>query len=271
MIFLNAHNLEPRTIKRLATYQGRVNARVTFAERVDEAKAKFKQYNVRGNAAFDDVKVKLSAMCCGPDRCNYCEDSKADEVEHIKPKDWYPGDCFVWENYCYACGPCNGPKNNKYAVFPAGTTNVLHLERSQDAPVVAPQAGNSVLINPRLEDPLTFLFLDLIGKRYVFTEMNEDVTHVDHKRAKYTIEVLGLNSRTYLVKARKTAYNNYRARLREYVQQRDAGANQQSLDELIENLKEEHHQTVWQEMKRQRNHIAELTTLFNQAQEALQW
>ena len=28
-------------------------------------------------------------MCSGAERCHYCEDSKADEVEHLLPKDAY--------------------------------------------------------------------------------------------------------------------------------------------------------------------------------------
>ena len=47
----------------------------------------------------------------------YCEDSVGDEVEHHRPKNLYPDHTFLWDNYLYACGPCNGPKNNRFAVF----------------------------------------------------------------------------------------------------------------------------------------------------------
>ena len=54
----------------------------------------------------------LSAMCHGPRRCMYCEDSAADEVEHFRPTDLYPEFVFAWMNYLYACGPCNVRKKN---------------------------------------------------------------------------------------------------------------------------------------------------------------
>lgn len=42
-------------------------------------------------------------------------DSAADEVEHIAPKALFPERVFDWTNYIYACGPCNGPKSNRYS------------------------------------------------------------------------------------------------------------------------------------------------------------
>lgn len=36
---------------------------------------------------FADVRRVLDEMCSGPRRCGYCEDSCADEIEHIRPKD----------------------------------------------------------------------------------------------------------------------------------------------------------------------------------------
>ena len=50
----------------------------------------------------------------------YCEDSVADEVEHFRPKDLYPDVVFAWRNYLYACGQCNGGKNNRFSIVRAG-------------------------------------------------------------------------------------------------------------------------------------------------------
>ena len=68
------------------------------------------------NPTFRKVRESLTRMCSGAQRCVYCEDSVGDEVEHIEPKDLYPCLVFLWTNYVYACGRCNGGKSNKFAV-----------------------------------------------------------------------------------------------------------------------------------------------------------
>jgi hypothetical protein len=270
MILIANKDISNSTSLALATYQSLVDSRASFAEKVEEAKRRFSQYNVKGNPTFDDIKRTLVEMCMGPERCHYCEDSKADEVEHIQPKDWFPERCFQWGNYCYVCGPCNGPKNNKFAIFGNESNVPIELVRKKGDPIIEPPLGELVLLNPRTENPLAFLFLDLLNRQYVFTEMHEKGSR-DYERANYTIRILGLNSRSYLVKARKNAYNNYKARLTEYIHQKTGSGPKKKLDELIDNLKQEHHQTVWQEMKRQFDFIPELTVLFEQAPEAFGW
>jgi len=270
MIQLNDAGIDATASAKLLEYQNLVNGKATYAERVEEAKSKFKSYNRKGNATFDEVKKQLNVMCCGPERCNYCEDSKADEVEHIYPKDWYPDNCLVWGNYCYACGTCNGPKNNKYAIFKREDDTYLELIREKDATIVAPEDGDAVLINPRDENPLKFLFLD-INRSFFFVPVEANTAEKDNVRATYTIKILGLNSRSYLVKARKLAFSNFRSRLSDYITHRDLGVDQNQLDEMIKNIKEEHHQTVWREMIRQRDHHPVLQNLFNRAPEATGW
>ena len=269
MIRIGRAQLSAGTTALLAGYQAAVNAEPAFADKVAKAKKSFSQYNKKTNAAFKEVRETLARMCQGPLRCHYCEDSKADEVEHIKPKDWYPGDCFRWANYCYACGPCNGPKNNKFAVFTPGSAAATPLVRADGALVVAPPTGTPVFINPRNDDPLDFLFLDIAGT-FFFTELPDAGTR-EHERARYTIELLGLNSRSYLVQARRNAYGNFRARLREYIAERDIGKPDAHLKILAGNLQLEHHQTVWQEMVRQHAHLPDIALLFQSAPEALGW
>lgn len=270
MIQLHDKTPSAATLTKLKGYQKLVDDMASFAEQVKEAKDKFKSYNKNGNAAFDEVKVKLNEMCCGPERCNYCEDSKADEVEHIAPKDWFPGKCFSWPNYCYSCGTCNGPKNNKFAIFKASDGSFTKLTREKDADVLPPDAGHAALISPRDENPLDFLFLD-IENSFFFAPVKDDENDKDNIRATYTIDTLGLNSRSYLVKARRLAFSNFRSRLSDYITHRDAGTDQGQLNEMVKHIKEEHHQTVWREMIRQRVHYPVLENLFNQAPEALTW
>ena len=175
----------------------------------------------------------------------YCEDSVADEVEHFRPKDLYPEVVFAWMNYLYACGPCNGRKNNKFVVMD-GTGKLVDVTRPHKAPVVRPTSGDAALIDPRRENPLDFLMLDL-RDTFEFTPIADAGTQ-DYERASYTIEVLGLNDRDYLVRARRTAFRNYRALLSAYGPER----NPQRRCAGMRAIRDNNHPTVWWEMKRQR-------------------
>lgn len=253
----------------LATYQNEVDTKTTFVEKVKSAKALFSKYNKKGNSTFDKIKEVLVEMCSGAARCGYCEDSKADEVEHIQPKDIYPELVFVWENYLYACGPCNGPKNNKFAIFEATTGTFKDITPQKGSNPVAPPSGDVVLINPRTENPMDFLILDLVDT-FFFVEVH-DVGTKEFKRAEYTKEILGLNSRDYLALARKNAFENYCARLLTYNTRKLEGAPDKEIQKIREGILKEHHPTVWKEMQRQYHLHDQLKSLFEAAPEALQW
>jgi uncharacterized protein (TIGR02646 family) len=229
----------------------------------------FGRNNTSTNPTFIQVRKSLTRMCSGARRCIYCEDSCADEVEHIKPKDLYPDAVFVWENYLYACGPCNGPKNNKFAVFSSATGVIVDVTRRRSAPIVEPEAGSPVLIDPRREDPLQFMELDLLGT-FLFLPNNPPGSR-DYERARYTIDVLRLNDRDVLLKARKEAYDSYEARLARYIALRKQGHSIAQLKNRVRALKRMQHPTVWKEMKRQQELIPNLRDLFAEAPEALQW
>ena len=254
--------------KKLLAFQNEVDAGANYADRVKAAKTRFAARNKPSNPTFAAVRSKLTEMCRGARRCMYCEDSVADEVEHFKPKDLYPELVFVWLNYLYACGPCNGPKNNRFSIV-AANGQLIDVTRPSGAAVTPPPAGTPALIDPRREDPLAFLMLDL-KDTFEFTPTAAAGT-VEFARAKYTLEVLRLNHRDYLVHARENAFGAYRARLREYVLIRDGGASTARLARLKAGLLRSPHPTVWAEMKRQHTHHAELQNLFAQAPEALSW
>jgi hypothetical protein len=250
MILLPAHIAPDTTaLNKLQGYQAQIDALPDFAQQAAKAKTLFSQANKKGNTAFDEVKLKLTEMCSGARRCVYCEDSVADEVEHMRPKDLYPGHCFKWENYVYACGNCNGPKNNKYAVFRATDGQFVTVNPPKGMPAAQPPDGDDALIDPRTEDPLDYCMLD-ITETFKFVVMKPDGTK-EAKKADYTFnEILRLNQREHLVKARKNAYGNYKARLFQYHHQKTAGAGKPILDKLIEGVKTESHPTVWKEMQR---------------------
>ena len=88
--------------------------------------------------------------------CAYCsqELNRGDwgDVEHFRPKDLYPEFVFVWSNYFYACGPCNGPKNNQFSVID-GSSQLVDITRPRGGAIVAPARGDMALIDPRRENP----------------------------------------------------------------------------------------------------------------------
>jgi hypothetical protein len=269
MIQIPSSELPTDVRRTLRKYQADVDAERDFGARVELAATKFRLRNRANNAAFRQVRRTLTSMCAGAKRCMYCEDSAADEVEHHRPKDIYPEHVFDWENYLYACGPCNGPKNNRFAVF-AADGSIMDVTRKRNSPVRPPAGGDPVLLHPRIENPLELMMLDIFGDTFLFAPTAVPQSQ-EFERASYTIEILRLNQRDHLPIARREAYGSYRSRLTEYVHNRDAGAGSSALRLTIDAIRRMQHPTVWSEMRRQSNLIPELTRLFGEAPEALTW
>jgi hypothetical protein len=269
MIQLPTVGLPPDISLELAALQTQVDQGESHGTRVTLARALFSRRNRKDDRIFRVVRETLSKMCSGAQRCGYCEDSAADEVEHIKPKHLFPNEVFLWENYLYACGPCNGPKNNKFAVFDLETGNVVHITRLWAATATAPPTGDPVLIDPRQEDPLHFFELDL-RDTFQFVPAFE-LNALERQRAVYTEQILRLNERDLLVQARKTAYGSYVARLKEYVAEKKNNPNSPRLSLYVRGLQRMDHPTVWREIQRQRQRINVLSKLFEDAPEALEW
>jgi uncharacterized protein (TIGR02646 family) len=269
MIQLPVVELSLEAHQQLVEYQAEIDGLATYAERVKQAKKKFPQRNRDTNATFREVRRKLHEMCSGVRRCAYCEDSVSDEVEHIRPKDLYPDAVFCWDNYLYACGRCNGPKNNHWAVFSQATGALTEVRRNRGDPVVPPEEGEPVFINPRLEDPLALMKLDLRGT-FRFVSTAPEATR-GYERTEYTIRILDLNDADVLTSVRGAAYEAYLSLLDRYIRRRDAGAPQARLDLIVTAVGNLGQRTVWEEMKRQRLQIDEIKELFDRAPEALDW
>ena len=266
MLHLDDPGLDATTARGLRDYQCEVDNAGSYPEQVATGKHLFKSYNRQNNQVFKVVRTRLTDMCAGARRCGYCEDSVGDEVEHIKPKDLYPQQVFVWENYLIACGQCNRGKNNRFSVISRG--RLRDVTRSRNAPIKRPRAGAPALINPRDEDPLAFFDLE-ITETFVFLP-RMDLSGIDEQRADYTIDILKLN-RDVLLAARREAYGAYRARLFEYRQCRDDGASGTALKRLSGAITTSAHPTVWREMQRQHVLVDELRALFLEVPEALDW
>jgi 5-methylcytosine-specific restriction endonuclease McrA len=269
MIQIPSRELPPPVRRTLRKYQSEIDSEPDFGKRVEIASARFRLRNRDTNAAFSQVRRTLTLMCSGAKRCMYCEDSAADEVEHHRPKNLYPEHVFDWENYLYACGPCNGPKNSRFAVFePNGS--IVDVTRKRGEPARPPVVGHPVLLHPRIENPLEFMMLDILGDTFLFVPTAVAPSQ-EFERASYTIQLLRLNQRDHLPVARREAYGGYTSRLLEYVPKRDAGAGITALGRMIDAIGRMQHPTVWSEMRRQRSLIPELTRLFGLAPEALTW
>ena len=262
----------------LADLQAVVDAGADYPARVEAARA---QWDQKGStqaktAAFRTVRATLAGMCVGPVRCAYCEDSLADEVEHIVPKTLFPERAFDWQNYLYACGPCNGPKSNRYGVWTG--VEIIEFVRRRGASIVPPPTGMSGFVDPRTENPLCFFELDMGGVtpggdliKGTFELLPVDgLPNVVSARARFTIDVLGLNREVIRV-ARENAFGGFRARLREYTKCKETGEPASTLDRMKWDLLSTPHLTVFAEMQRQRSLLPEIDSLFERVPEATTW
>lgn len=269
MIRLPDVDLPAATAAGLQSYQDDVDDAPSYIERVQRAKQRFSSRNRKSDPVFSVVRKSIRTLCYGPVRCGYCEDSCADEIEHIRPKDLYPGDVFRWSNYLYACGPCNGPKNNKYKVFTGpGAETLSDITRPHGAQVTPPPNGKDALINPRHENPLMYLQLDLVDT-FQFVPIGA-ADSVEEARGRYTIEVLGLN-RDVLCTARRSAFNGFLNGLKLFYTESTGTADLDELARIRTSVVSTPHPTVWEEMKRQRDALPGLHKLFDAVPEALDW
>ncbi len=122
----------------LVAKQAEIDALPDYSEQVSAAKY---LWTNKDRQVFKQIRDLLEVQCPGIRRCHYCEDSAADECEHIWPKSLFPHKTFVWSNYLFACGICNGShKGDQFAVFDANG-EAMELARKRNAPVLPPPVG----------------------------------------------------------------------------------------------------------------------------------
>ena len=260
MIRLPDYDLPAMTQAYLDTRQSELDAITSYAEQVKSAETRWKS---KDKKHFDTIRRILGKMTL-VGRCHYCEDATAHEVEHFRPKSLYPEHTFLWPNYLFACDLCNnGHKKAKFAIFDT-LGQFCDITRGWKAPVVPSPSGDPALIDPRTENPMEYLELDLMGSFYFLPLA--DAGTPNHLKAEFTITTLGLNRDTLCV-IRKIAYKNYRARMKEYVSEKQTGASAQTLHDLREQLWIEPHTTVLREMVRNLACLPDLVSLFAEAPE----
>jgi hypothetical protein len=144
--------------------------------------------------------------------------------------------------------------------------------------VVAPRNGTPGLIDPRAENPLALLELDLGGRTPDGVDLKPtfmikpafDLAPREKARAEFTIDVLGLN-REVVRRSRANAFGSFRARLVEYVDMKENGAIVEELDEFRLGLLGMPHLTVFEEMRRQRRFLPKVNNLMARAVEIATW
>ena len=263
MLRLIDPGIDASTTRTLKRYQAEVDSAGNYADRVAAAGRLFPGRS--RNATFRVVRNRLRRMCASPDRCGWCEDSEANQIDHIKPKALYPERTFVWENYLPACGVCNSGKGDRFAIL--GQNRAIDVTRGQGRPIVPPRSGAPALIDPRFEDPLEFLELEMVDTFWF--QPKYGLSFPARDRAEYTIKRLKRN-REALAAARRNVFGDNRARLVEYRQLRDDGASPAELKMFKTRFLSRPHPTVWREMQRQYK-LPSLKNLFAKVPEALSW
>lgn len=229
----------------LATRQAEIDGHPSFEERVQFAKVRF---DAKPKALFSRIRTSLASALGDLVRCGYCEDSCADEVEHVWPKNFFPGRTFDAANYLFVCGICNPAKNDKFCVRHNGAWVDLPAHRKALG-FVAPPSSDSRFIDPLTELPFQLLWLDIVGGTLMFVPLHDPDT-LEHDRAQFTINTLRLN-REVLVEMRKDAYAGFCDRIYRYVECKRNGDDEVALGRRLFDLRRTPHQTVRLEMGRQ--------------------
>ncbi len=297
MIRLNSKNIKPSTRKHLAAVQQMILTEPTFEAQAKKASSKWdsKTSGKDARAAFTEIKETLIKMCVGVEICVYCENNEATDIEHIFPKKVYPGKAFSWDNYVLACKHCNTTyKSDNFSVFdPRNSTTELDVKPPRGN-YQSPPTDDALFLNQRIEDPMDFFELDLINRQFIYTAKHQAGTR-EHRRAEYTINLLGLNKRGGLIRAREHANKYFRDRLGRYVGvlnsktfvelkaaiDDDFGGVNETLifssekERIKQSIKEDvqtySHPSVWKELVRQRANLPRINSLLNAAPEALSW
>jgi uncharacterized protein (TIGR02646 family) len=185
MIYIPDLGINATATAHLSTKQTATDGEADYTRRTHKAQRDWNGAKKK-NAAFTEIKKQLTEMCHGPNRCGYCEDSEANQIEHIKPKSLYPETTFSWPNYLYVCGGCNQPKLNHYAVFRHGDRQrVDHMHprptKANPNPTrIPPPDGDPLFINPRVDYPLQLLELNL--KTFMFIESDDNPQSEDFQK-----------------------------------------------------------------------------------------
>jgi uncharacterized protein (TIGR02646 family) len=118
------------------------------------------------------VVAQLKLMSGTGEPCMWCDCNTSTDVEHYRPKAVYPEFGFIWENYVWSCGECNGFKGNR---FPPETEN------------------GEMILNPLDDQVWDHYYIDQFGN--LNPKWNIHLNQLD-QRAVWTIKVVKLDRET---------------------------------------------------------------------------
>lgn len=120
--------------------------------------------NYRKSKPARPVVSALKLMAGPRERCAFCGDSLASDIDHFVPIALSPELTYTWYNMLWICTPCNRKKGNRFPISPEG----VHL-----------------LINPERDDPWDDLIIDadtgVLAPRYLeagFSKRGEETLRV---------------------------------------------------------------------------------------------
>lgn len=198
MIKIPAKNLDPDISASLTKLQSKIDKETSFEKKAKKAQL---SWDSKNKTIFGKVSQALLSMNVANGVCNYCEQNESNDIEHIKPKSFFPAHTFDWENFILACKQCNsGHKVDKCYVFDQ-QNNLVFLERD-----IEPASSDVAFINPRKDDPNKYMILNMEVHKF---DLLPSLTPIEEKIATKTIEILQLNNRDVLIEARKNAEAYY--------------------------------------------------------------
>jgi hypothetical protein len=286
--------LEDDIKKVLEKKQKTIDDLLTFTEKSIKAN---KTWDSKGSTdVFRKIKTHLISLCVSVEICNYCESNEANDIEHIFPKKLFPHHTFRWTNYLLACQKCNSThKQDQFAIFDPLDSESISEYSSRQKVETAPPTEDNVFINPREENPMDFLWLELNTCLFnIHPDFLGNENSRGFKKGEYTRRILKLNDRPSLVEGRKAARDEYLNLLKQYIFVKRANdfegikkavhgfpavneaipfiQERQNIVESIERkIKSHRHPTVWYELVRQRAYRSDLNTLFLEVPEVILW
>lgn len=102
----------------------------------------------RGSSDISTIVSTLVRMAGSRERCAYCSDSHASDVDHFKPIALDHQKTFQWSNFLWVCARCNRQKGSRFPLAGDGTPLLIdpsrtdpwkHLTLDTESGVIAPR------------------------------------------------------------------------------------------------------------------------------------
>lgn len=163
--------------------------------------------SARKTKRFASICKVLGTMAGPRQRCMYCSDSRATDVDHYYPKSQYPDKVFSWMNFIWTCAGCNRKKGTHF-----------QLDR-----------GEPLLLDPTAGDPWNHLFFDdktgLLAPAYV--------DGVADARGRYTLDLISAINSEAVAEGRRRAHRAIRGAVEIVVEKREALASGDTLRSVV--------------------------------------